>query len=121
MNERIITWQMRVLTLVIFLTGVFIGKSDPLIETGDRAGIIAGFAIGFEVVWWCALQARQHGRPLTEGGMLMMYLTWPVGVPVYLLYTEKLKGLGIIILGALLFLVGAMTGLFLNPYGPQAW
>lgn len=117
MNTSLITWQMRVLSLLIFLTSVFIGKSYIFPAADDLSGILARFALGIEVVWWCVLQGRKRGRPITEGGMLILYMTWPVSVPVYLLYTQGLRGLGIAILGAVVICTGIAIGVSLNPSG----
>ena len=74
--------------------------------------------LGF--MWFCTLDAKLVGKPLLRLARVGIFLGWPVGVPVYLLWARRLSGLGVLLLhGFLLVLVlgGSMLATGYLVYG----
>ncbi len=81
-----------------------------------------GGQLGF--MWFCTLDARLVGKTLPQLGRIGIFFGWPLGVPIYLVWARRFKGVGLLLLhGVLLFLVScsaAIAMLYLR-YGPQAF
>ena len=61
-------------------------------------------------MWLCTVDAKLLGKPLIQLAKLGIFLGWPIGVPIYLLWARGIKGLGLLLVhGFLLFLAGLGT------------
>jgi hypothetical protein len=49
----------------------------------------------WSATYWCVLDARKLGRPIVQSLHWIIFLTWPVAVPTYLVFSRRLRGLGI--------------------------
>ena len=76
------------------------------VETG--IDLLLGMAIAFSVVIACIVDARLLGQKMHNLVGFVMLFTWPVSVPIYLIWTRKLKGLFISL--------GLAVGLFVTYY-----
>lgn len=56
------------------------------------------------LILWCGLDARIHGKLFLRAFVLPMFLTWPVGFAVHLIWTRGAKG----VLTYALFAIAAM-------------
>lgn len=41
---------------------------------------------------WCTIDAAHRGKPLVRVLQMLLFFTWPIGVPVYLLMRESGRG-----------------------------
>ena len=134
MTERQLKTRRRIVLVYLYslwsLWGLHAAlTSVPLqTESGMR---IAGYTflalalaaqLGF--MWLCTLDARLVGKPLMQLARIGIFIAWPLGVPIYLIWARRLRGLGLLLLhGFLLLLVYAVTWftvLYIR-YGPQAF
>ena len=75
-------------------------------------------------MWFCTLDARLVGKPLPQLARIGIFCGWPLGVPIYLVWARRFKGVGLLLLhGVLLFLVscGAAIAMLYLRYGPEAF
>jgi hypothetical protein len=57
------------------------------------------------LMWLCTVDAKLAGKPLIHLAKLGIFLGWPIGVPIYLLWARGIRGFGLFLLhGFLLFL-----------------
>jgi hypothetical protein len=97
---------------VFLLTGVLRGllwySSDANVFL--RVELLSAIATSLGFMWYCTADARLVGKPLLPIARVGIFILWPAGVPVYLLWARRLKGLGILLLhGVLLVLVLAVS------------
>lgn len=65
-------------------------------------------SLGF--VWLCTLDARLLGEPLMWSAKMGIFFGWPVGAPIYILWSRGTKGIGLLLSHGILFLlVAAMS------------
>jgi len=78
--------------------------------------------LGF--MWFCTLDAGLVGKPLPQLARIGIFIAWPLGVPIYLVWARRFKGVGLLLLhGFGLFLVFLTIYLIVSylHYGPQAF
>ncbi|MBN1765239.1 MAG: hypothetical protein JW860_08285 [Sedimentisphaerales bacterium] len=68
--------------------------------------VLLHMTIQFSVVMACMIDARLIGKRLYHIVPFVMLFTWPITVPIYLIWTRKHKGL--------LLTLGFITGLLLT-------
>ena len=59
--------------------------------------------------YWCVLDARILGRPIVQSVHWIMFFTWPLAVPIYLIRSRGLRGLGMVVLHGIGFVVVAVV------------
>ena len=53
------------------------------------------------VTWWCVVDSRMRGSPIVQSLHWIIFFTWPLAAPVYLIWSRKLRGLGWCLLHAI--------------------
>jgi len=56
--------------------------------------IVASLACALFTTSWSVSDARRRGHPIVHVLQLLMFLTWAVAVPLYLIWSRGWKGLG---------------------------
>ena len=61
------------------------------------------FAAAFAVTmtYWCIVDSRVAGRPILHSFYWLIFLLWPIAVPIYLIWARGLRGLGFALLHAI--------------------
>jgi hypothetical protein len=67
------------------------------------------FASG--LVLWCTLDARMHGKIFLRSYAWTMMFTWPIGMLAYLIWTRRVRGVGVYLLSSGIFIVTMLLGL----------
>ena len=57
-------------------------------------------AIASAMTGWCVADSRILGRPLLPVLQMITFFTWPVAVPMYLMWSRRFRGLGLALLHA---------------------
>jgi len=90
----------------------------PKTESAMRLAGIAwvalaiGTSLGF--MWFCTLDGKLVGKPIPQLARIGLFVGWPLGVPIYLLWARRLRGLLVLLLhGILLSLLSMATALIL--------
>ena len=60
-------------------------------------GLYYLFAIAMAgcAAWWAVSDARDRGKPILHILQLLVFLSWPIAVPIYLIKTRGFRGLGL--------------------------
>lgn len=59
--------------------------------------------LGF--MWFCTLDARLVVKPLPQLARIGIFLTWPIAVPIYFVWARQFKGLGLLLLHGVLWIL----------------
>jgi hypothetical protein len=70
-----------------------------------RIKLLEGLLLSLGFLWLCTVDARLLGRPLIEMARLGIFLGWPVGVPIYLVWAHGLRGVAALLLHGFLLIV----------------
>jgi hypothetical protein len=68
------------------------------------------------VTYWCVVDSRAAGRPILQSLHWIIFFTWPIAVPIYLIFSRKLRGLGIAFLHAICLLVVTNLAFHISGY-----
>ncbi len=103
---------------------LFVEPAQPeaVTRVAERAWLILSLAGQLGFMWFCTVDAKLAGRPLIRLARIGIFLGWPIGVPIYLLWARGLRGLGTLLLhGVLLLLVWICSALAVTYlcYGPE--
>jgi hypothetical protein len=93
------------LVAAVYVLGGLWGLHAAL--TRDSASVQLGLSILFAstVALCCIADAKVVGKPMLISFQWLMFFTWPVSVPAYLVWTRRLRGLGLAVLHALLLAI----------------
>ncbi len=83
-------------------------------EMSINTSLLFALIIGLIVVYFCTTDFKLQDKSLTDIQKILIFFTWPFALPVYLIITRKLRGVGIIlvynaILIVMAFLVSLIT------------
>lgn len=87
-----------------------------------RLQLLYAIAVSLGFMWYCSADARLMGKPLLPLARIGIFILWPAGVPIYLLWVRRLRGLGHLLLHGLLLAVikvAAATGAAYLAYGER--
>lgn len=120
MTEREVRTRRRIVVLYLYglsaLWAVYsvLTYAPAQTESGLRVASCAfvalalGSQLGF--MWFCTLDARLVGKPLPQLARIGIFLGWPLGVPMYLVWARRFKGVGLLLLhGAGLLLISVVA------------
>jgi hypothetical protein len=100
------TRQVRTLLLGSLYVLAFLGGVHAALTSQSgvvQLGLTALFAS--TLAMWCIADSKVVGKPMLISFQWLMFLIWPVSVPAYLMWTRRLRGLGLAMLHALLLLI----------------
>jgi len=112
MEDRLLLAKRRRLVGFIYAFAVLWGIRAAFQPQGVEP-LIASMATGVFMTWFCRTDSRIRGKPLAWSLQWVIYLTWPVFVPVYLLATRRLKRLHWVILAVAGYVLALCVPLFI--------
>jgi xanthine/uracil permease len=81
-------------------------------EMSINASLLFALIIGLIVVYFCTTDLKLQNKSLTDIQKILIFFTWPFALPVYLIITRKLRGVGIILLyNAMLIVMAFLVSL----------
>jgi hypothetical protein len=84
----------------LYLLAATSGLMQGLIpETGIPEYLIS-ILFCVEATGWCVIDSRILGHPLLPVLRLIIFLTWPFSVPIYLVWSRGMRGVGLACLHA---------------------
>ena len=94
--------------LLVVISGVRAALLEPTL-----ADLLLSLTLAVGLATWCTVDARRHGTPMPGAVPLVMVLTWPVAVPVYLLWSRGWVRGGVAAAGFVMALILLFMGSFL--------
>jgi len=92
----------RILGLSLYALAALWGLINVGYSTSGPLTLVFGATFASTITYWCIVDARIAGHPILYSFYWLIFLLWPLGVPIYLLWARKLRGLG----SALLHVIG---------------
>lgn len=105
--------------------GYLVGLRDNQILPGfvARTDLLLALLYSLGCMWFCTVDSKLLGKPIIQLAKLGIFLLWPLGVPLYLLWAHHLRGLGVLLLhsvGLVLTALGTTLATASILYG-NAW
>lgn len=94
-------WHTRRFLIVFYGLAVALGVLDPADESS--LGFLLSVGVVFSMAWWAITDASDRGRPLRRSLRVLVILIGWLAAPLYLLWTQRLKGLLWIVVNLIAF------------------
>ena len=100
--------------VVMFVLGNLGAAVTASTGSSNASGFISLYYIGvaWAFAWWVLSDARERGIPTSVDHGWFAFIAWPVLVPYHVLRTRRAKGVLLLGLFALIFLVSYIVALF---------
>ena len=106
------------LICIYFLFALWSVRS-ALFEEIQLTDIAISFALSAVMVKFCVVDSRCRGQLLLRSFHWIIFFTWPVSVPIYLLCSRGIKGIGWAVLNVVLLIL--MHFVFFTVTSYLAW
>ena len=104
----------RRLAAILAAGTVFLSSLAGTAAPTERAGALAAVAGAFASVLFCIVDARFYDKSVPRGLILPLFMGWPVGIGVHLIWTRGKKGVLVYALAVVAYfalqLLGAGAG-----------
>lgn len=103
---------------VFLLMGVLSGLLWFSADEGAslRVQLLFAIAVSLGFMWYCTADARLLGKPLLPLARVGIFVLWLAGVPIYLLWARRLRGLGILLLHGISLLLTYVAAFLVTAY-----
>jgi hypothetical protein len=118
MNEQRLRRQRRAILVGLYVLFILSGVATAVMSYLPSADLSPDFAARVDLLlaiptslcfmWLCTVDGKLVGKPLIQLAKLGIFLGWPIGVPLYLLWARGIRGLGLLLLHSLLMLLAAL-------------
>jgi uncharacterized membrane protein (UPF0136 family) len=102
---------------MFYLLGALWGFHNALNLHSDPIGLVLSLVTSMVLTALCVVDSMVIRKPILATFRWVMFFTWPVSVPAYLVWSRRLRGLGLALLHAgllcVVYLVGFFVSLFL--------
>ena len=106
-------WVLWVVYCVLTETPV---KTESGMRLASCAFVALAVGVNLGFMWFCTLDARLVGKPLPQLARIGIFLGWPVGVPIYLVWARRLRGVGLLLLHAAGLLLTSVIAILVTWY-----
>jgi hypothetical protein len=115
MDESQLRRQRRTILAFLYVLFMLLGATEGALSNLPQTKLPPGFAfrvhllltipicLGF--MWFCTVDARLAGKSLIQLAKLGIFVFWPAGVPIYLIWARGVRGLGVLLLHGIMLLV----------------
>jgi predicted membrane channel-forming protein YqfA (hemolysin III family) len=66
---------------------------------------------GLAIIEYCVIESKSNNKPIDYHLRFYMLMVWPIAVPIYIVWTERIDGILTIILYFLLIFMAGVVGL----------
>ena len=95
MTQVQLKWLQRYLLLVLYLLFAFMAAAQALQPGNGLVHALASVTVCAVLARWCLIDAQLKGRLVVTSFHWLLFWLWPVAVPLYLLWSRGLWGLGL--------------------------
>jgi hypothetical protein len=113
----------RYLVFEIYVMCVLWGITQSLSSNG-ALGYLGSILLAVLTTGWCIIDARHRGRPMLSIVQMIVFFSWPIAVPIYLIASRGRRGLAIAAIHAIGMLITtwiASAATLYFAYGPAAF
>lgn len=101
------------MVITLYVASFTIGVVGAITANHDGLVFLLELLVGSGAAWWVVLDARERGNPILHILQLILFLTWPIAVPLYLMTSRGFRGLYLSVAHFVGLVLIQSTGLFL--------
>jgi hypothetical protein len=105
----------------LYVCAALQGISDVVSPDNGLLYLLVALAFASLTSQWCVIDSRRMGQPMLHIVQMITFCTWPVAVPIYLVSSRRLRGVGVAVLHGIGLLAVAWLSFLatvLALYGP---
>ena len=103
-GEKLQRYRSFLLICIYFLFALW-SIRRALFESIRLVDLAMSLALSAVMVKFCAVDSRCRGKTLLLSFHWIIFFTWPISVPIYLLCTRGIKGVGWVVLNIILLVL----------------
>ena len=111
--------QKNFLLICIYFLFALCNIRRALFEGIQLVDLAISFTTSAAMVKFCVVDSRCRGKTLLRSFHWIIFFTWPVSVPIYLLCSRSIKGIGWAVLNVVLLLLMSSVLFYVTSY--LAW
>ena len=116
-NPRAGQWDRRnILVACLYLLIVISGVSRVTRPESGALTLVLWALTAWSATYWCVIDSRTMGRPIVQSLHWIIFFTWPIAAPVYLVSSRGLRGLGFAAMHAIALFIVLTLAYFLAGY-----
>jgi hypothetical protein len=119
MEDRSIAGRRRLRGIVLlsfYLLFATHGAIQVFPPGGGMVRVLLAVMAASLATYGCVVDSRIIGRPIVQSVHWIMFFTWPIAVPVYLIYSRRLRGFVLLILHGIGLIVVSTVAFHLAGY-----
>ena len=93
MSADLRTRHRRLLAIGLYVLAGLCGVAAALRPSHGALQFLLWAAVGSAMTGWCVVDSRILGRPVIRTFYFLIFITWPLAVPIYLIWSRKWRGL----------------------------
>ncbi len=103
----------RMAAVLLYVLAVAFGVGQALQWDSRVVSLLLPFAVASAVTLWCVVDSHIRARPILTSLQFLVFITWPVAVPIYLIWSRRLRGIVLAVVHGvgLTFVLAAPVGL----------
>ena len=113
-----------IILLSFYLVVAANGAMQAFPSRGHGLGILLAVMAASLATYGCIVDSRIIGRPIVQSVHWIMFFTWPLAVPIYLIYSRGLRGVVLLILHGIGLIIVSNVTFYLTwylAYGVRGW
>ena len=91
--------------ILLFLVSILWGLHSALTWQSEEVRLALSLLTAFVVTQCCIADSKVVGKPILLSFQWLMFLFWGISAPLYLVWTRRLRGIGLAIGYGLLLLI----------------
>jgi hypothetical protein len=88
----------RILLICLYLLAAIAGAMGTHASRSNAVQLLLPIMMASVATYLCVVDSRILGCPMVQSVHYIMFFTWPLAVPIYLIYSRGLRGLGMAVL-----------------------
>ena len=91
----------RTIAVCLYVLTAAWGAARALRPDNAYLWLLFSAAIASAMTGWCVVDSRILGRPIVRSLQWIIFFTWPIAVPLYLIWSRRFRGFAMAFLHAL--------------------
>jgi hypothetical protein len=109
MNRNPLTARRTTFVVVIYLLSVLWGAKS-VFEMDPRIRLVFSLALSVFVTQFCIVDSQIRGKPLLRSFHWLIFFTWPISVPIYLIRSRGVKRLHWVVIAVVGYIAASWAG-----------
>jgi hypothetical protein len=106
----------RLLVITLYVASLVWGVVQVMLPESGGLYYLFALVMAGAAAWWVVSDARDRGKPILHILQLLIFLLWPIAVPIYLVATRGIRGLGLSVAHAVGLILVLCIGFYVTVF-----